>query len=101
MPWRLPAFPSLAALQVSGVTVGLAALAFAPPASGRMLLIPLSADAAARLVPSVIARGGRLIGPGPLPRSYVFVGDRARIAGSLRDGVVALAAPPAGCGGTR
>ena len=82
-------------LQIGGVALGLASLAFAPPASGRMLLVPLTADAAHRLIPAAVAHGALLIGPGPLPASYIVIGERARI---VAQGVVPIAAPAAGCG---
>ena len=86
-------------LQIAGVAIGLAVLAFAPPASGRMLLVPLDSASAKHLVPLALARGGLLMGAGPLPYSYVVYGDRSRLFGSMaRNGIVTLAAPPAACG---
>lgn len=86
-------------LQVCGIVLGLVVLAFAPPAQGRMLLVPETDAAAARLVPLAVGAGGLLVGPGPLPRSYVVIGDRARLtAGMGGQAIVTLAAPWAGCG---
>lgn len=79
---------------------GLAALAFAPPASGAILLLPLTAQARADL-PGVAVRGGaRLIGQGPVAGSLVVRGERARLgAALLRRGILPVAAPAMLCGG--
>jgi hypothetical protein len=87
-------------LQVAGIVLGLSVLALAPPTFGRMLLLPTDAAAAAQLVPRALSAGGLLVGRGPLPRSYVVVGDRARLRAALGAGIITLAAPPAGCGST-
>lgn len=88
-------------LLTSQVVLGLVALAglsLYPPTQGRILLLPLldrQSDAAARVALSAHAA---LLGRGPLPGSWVVVGDRARIAASLHGwDMVMLAAPPAGC----
>ncbi|MDO6415650.1 hypothetical protein Q4F19_14765 [Sphingomonas sp. BIUV-7] len=83
----------LAIVSIVGVT------AAAPPASGRMMLVPLSAEAAHGMVAMAIDRGASLVGSGPLPGSLVVDGDRAALLGALvRHGVALLAAPAAGCG---
>lgn len=93
--------PSLLTAQIVGVAIGFSALAFAPPASGRMLLVPIGAGAADHVLPLALDHGALLMGAGPLPHSYVVRADRAAIAGAMmRAGVVTLAAPPAGCGET-
>ncbi len=96
MPVRLPA-PSLI-LQTAGIVLGLAILAAAPPASGRMLLVPVTARGAAELVPLATRSGSLLIGPGPLPRSYVVMGDARLAAATAGHAIITLAAPFAGCG---
>ena len=99
MALRLPAFGI--ALQTGGILLGLTLLAFAPPTSGRMLLIPVTRQAAADVVPLALRAGGLLLGPGPLPHSYVVIGENARLASTTAGhGIVTIAAPPAGCGGT-
>ncbi|QJU60391.1 hypothetical protein HL653_01625 [Sphingomonas sp. AP4-R1] len=71
----------------------------APPANGRIMLVPLSADAAHGLVAMAIDRGATLVGPGPLPGSFVVDGRRADLVrGLVRHGIALLAAPAAGCG---
>ncbi|TXC71690.1 hypothetical protein FSB78_12595 [Sphingomonas ginsenosidivorax] len=96
MPLRLPA-PSLI-LQTGGIGLGLAVLAFAPPATGRMLLVPVTARADAELLPLATRSGSLLIGPGPLPRSYVVMADARLAAVTAGHAIVRLAAPFAGCG---
>jgi len=81
------------------VVSALAALALYPPASGRMILVPVWPGAAAHLAASVIDRGGLLVDGGPLPGSLVVSGERSVIAPfMLAHGVLVLAAPAAGCG---
>lgn len=85
------------------VQVGLGLIAMAwmslyPPAQGRILLVPLldrGTDAAARVA---FASDAVLLGRGPLPGSWVVVGERRRIAAHLHGAdMLLLAAPPAGC----
>jgi hypothetical protein len=85
-------------LQSGGILAGLTALAFAPPAQGRMLLVPVTAQGAAELVPLAVGSGSLLIGPGPLPRSYVVMGDARLAKATSGHAIITLAAPPAGCG---
>ena len=86
-------------LQLGLIASAIAALCLAPPATGRILLVPLSTGAARAMLPQAIARGARLVGDGPLPGSFVVSGDRAALAGPLATaGVALLAAPAAGCG---
>jgi hypothetical protein len=91
----------LVALQLALAAALPAALAFAPPAEGRMILVPLWPQAADRLVARSAAAGARLVGHGPLPRSLVVSGRRAALAPAMAAGVLILAAPPAGCGRAR
>ena len=77
----------------------IAGMSLYPPASGRILLVPLlnrDSDAAARVA---LAANAMLLGRGPLPGSWVVVGERRRISAHLRGGdMLLIAAPPAGCG---
>lgn len=97
-----PALPSSAALvclQIGMMLVMLLGLALYPPARGRMILLPVTADGAATMLAQATGTGALLVGRGPLPHSFVVEGDRAALAGLLlRHGVLLLAAPPAGCG---
>jgi len=87
-------------VQIGAVVAAMVGLAFAPPARGRMLLIPLSPRAATALPAAVVDGGAKLLGTGPVPGSLVVMADRARLgAVSLADGVIILSAPPSLCGG--
>lgn len=95
-PAILPSL-SAAAAQVAVAALALAGLAFAPPASGKMILVPLGAPAGTPLLAIATRHGARLVGHGPFS-SYVIDGERDRLIGPLaRAGVLLLAAPAAGC----
>lgn len=100
MSGRVP-YPRAAAflIQLLAIVGAMALMAAAPPAAGRMMLVPLSADAARGMVALAIERGARLVGPGPLPGSLVVDGRRADLlSGLVHHGVALVAAPVAGCG---
>lgn len=79
---------------------GLAAFAFAPPARGPILLLPLTAKARADLPGIAVGSGARLVGQGPIAGSLVVRGERARLGSALlRRGIVTIAAPAMLCGG--
>ena len=74
----------------------LLAVAFAPPAQGRMLLVPLNGEPV-----SVRTLGSLRATPllaGPLPGSLVVEGDRGALKPLWSQGVLVLAAPEAICG---
>lgn len=83
-------------MQIAAGVGGTVVLAMWPPATGAMLLVPLSADANATARASVAA-GALILGSGPLPGSMVVVGDRRRIAARF-GWVVITAAPASACG---
>lgn len=64
--------------QCALVAAGLGAVAFAPPAQGAMLLVPVGGSGGG-IVNAAVSNGARLLGPGPLPGSIVVSGSRARI----------------------
>jgi len=75
------------------------ALVLAPPARGRMLLVPVLPGSGAHLAADAIDRGARLVGPGPIAGSLVVDGIRDRIvSGLLARGVLAMSAASADCG---
>ncbi|WIW88725.1 hypothetical protein K3M67_01705 [Sphingobium sp. V4] len=81
------------------ILVGLVALYAAPPASGTMLLVPLTRAARAELVPMAVANGARLVAAGPWAGSFLVDGQRDRLARPLLGkGVIALSARAGGCG---
>jgi hypothetical protein len=69
--------------------------AFAPPAQGRMLLVPIgSGPVTETMVRDVSATP---LKPGPLPGSWVVDGNRQSLAPLLSQGILVLAAPAAAC----
>lgn len=81
------------------VLCGLGGLYAAPPAQGRMLLVPLSAQGRATLAAVAIDHGARLVAAGPWAGSLLVDGRRDRLAGPLlRHGVLALSSAARGCG---
>jgi hypothetical protein len=88
----------LTGLQVGLAASALGALLLAPPAHGRMMLVPLT-PAAARALPAAIFDGNtRLIASGTLPGSLVVEGDRHFLESLLHRATLTLATPLAGCG---
>jgi hypothetical protein len=96
----LPPSPWISRL-LAGQCVAIAliflALPFAPPAAGRLLLVPISGQSAARLASDALAGGARLIDRGPVAGSLVVEGDHGRLAAAL-GAVLIIAAPQSGCG---
>lgn len=85
------------AAQCALILFGLLGLYAVPPASGRMLLLPLT-DGARASVASVAA-GARLVAKGPWPGSLLVDGERDMLAPALLSrGVIALSAQMGGCG---
>ena len=98
MPFPVPSWPlSILVLQTLGIVSALLVLPLLPPRDGRMLLIPVGSDSAARLAPTALATGARLIARGPFPGSLVVQGQRGPLSSALR-AVLIVAAPQSGCG---
>lgn len=94
MTWHFP--DRLVTTQAAVVAVALAAMLLWPPASGRLLLVPISAGLPAAR--AAVAGGALLLEAGPLPGSQIVLGDRAAIAAAAgRWRMLILAAPLAGC----
>lgn len=86
-------------IQLLAIVGAVGTMAAAPPAHGRMMLVPLSAGAAHGMVAMAVDRGAALIGPGSLPGSLVIEGQRAALFQVLiQHGVALVAAPATGCG---
>ncbi|WP_174286907.1 hypothetical protein [Sphingomonas bacterium] len=87
------------ALQGLAAIAAIVGMSLWPPASGRMLMVPLT-DAGGTLVARTALSGGALLlGSGPFHGSLVVIGDRSRILGAIASwDIVVTAAPPAGCG---
>lgn len=73
-------------------------LAFAPPAQGLMLLVPVSPTAAAALDQIVADSGATRIAIGPLPGSFYVEGARARLLPALTHGILLFSGRPRLCG---
>ena len=84
-----------ALFQLALATLALVVMAFAPPAQGRMLLVPIDGRPVSREV--IEAAAATPLKSGPLPGSLVVDGDRARLSGLLAQRVILLAAPAALC----
>ena len=79
-----------------------ALLAMAPPAEGRMLLVPLAGAAEGALFEAAVTAGAAPIGAGRIPGSLVVEGRRAQLSGELwTHGILILAATPSGCSATQ
>lgn len=77
------------------VMVGMVA---APPASGRMLLVPMNVDAGRGLARMAVGAGARLVDRGPFGGSLVVWGDSAPLmAALLPRHVLVLRATAGGC----
>lgn len=86
-------------LQLAAVIASLVAIAFYPPASGTMILIPLWPGAEQGLTARAVNAGARLVDRGPLPGSLVISGDSSTIASAmLPHGILIINGPRAGCG---
>jgi hypothetical protein len=85
--------------QAGVALLALIGFAFAPPAQGRLLLVPITGNERAAL--NVALDGdARLLGAGPLRGSLVVAGSRDRFASAALDrGILILAAPSSWCGG--
>jgi hypothetical protein len=86
-------------IQGVAIVLGFAVLVAWPPRRGEFLLVPVSANAVASLLPTAVAGHALLIGAGPLPHSYVVRGERSQLAWMmLSHGIVPLAGSAAACG---
>lgn len=97
---RLSSFGgALIGVQLALIFIGMAVLYGHPPISGRILLIPMTHDARARLVSVAVDHGARLVASGRLPGSVVVDGRRDQLAlPLLRQGILALRAFSGACG---
>ena len=82
-------------VQLALAMLALTAVAFAPPAQGRMLLVPLDGRPVSR--EAIEDAAATPLKAGPLPGSWVVDGNRDRLSGLWGRNVVVLAAPAALC----
>jgi hypothetical protein len=87
----------LMSAQVLLGSLALLSVAFAPPAQGRMLLVPLSGKPVS--IATVNSLRATSLLAGPLPGSVVVEGDRGPLLALWSQGILVLAAPQAICGG--
>lgn len=87
------------ALQLTVAAAAIGAIGLTPPATGKMLLIPVESAAGSRLTRTAIDTGALIIGRGPIAGSLIVYGDSRRLAAPLlRRGAIAIAAPDTSCG---
>lgn len=96
MGWVVKYLSPIIVGQATIAIAALCALAFAPPAYGRMLVVPIDGQQVdQRLI--LKAHATPLI-QGPLPGSWIVEGQRAQLARSFSSkGIIILAAPQAIC----
>ena len=82
-------------VQLALAVLALLAMAFTPPAQGRILLVPLDGEPVSRAAIEGLAASP--LRAGPMPGSWVVAGDRARLSGLWARRVLVLAAPAALC----
>ena len=88
-------------MMIGQLTLGMSALllaAFAPPAQGRMLLVPIDGEPISEA--AVKTYRVTALKPGPIGGSWIIEGRRDDLAGLFSsEGIIVLAAPAAICGG--
>ena len=98
MPRVAPAL----SLQFAAASIAVAAVAFAPPSEGEMLLVPLAGQSADFTAVWATRAGARIVGRGPLPGSLAVRGrTRSLIGMAARHATLIVAAPPTACGTRR
>ena len=88
----------IAAPAVAQVALGILALimvAFAPPAQGRMLIVPL--DGHQITGSAILQLHATPLAAGPFPGSWIVEGESQSLAGLWSEGIAVLAAPEAIC----
>lgn len=89
----------LAGVQCLFAVAAVAGLIAVPPASGRMLLVPMDAGGRDGLVRLAVGAGARLVDRGPFSGSMVVSGDRGTLmAALLPRHILVLRAGVGGCG---
>jgi hypothetical protein len=98
MRGMLPKFSPMVAAQLTLAVGAMLLVAFAPPAQGRMLLVPIDGEPIAAAM--VESHHATPLKPGPLDGSWIVEGQRDALAGLFSsEGIIVLAAPEALCGG--
>ena len=85
--------------QAAAAAAAMLALPMWPPASGKLLLVPISGGDANDMARIAVDGGAALIGAGPLPGSLVVSGDRATLLAHIpAAAAIVMAAPATACG---
>ena len=84
--------------QVAGAILGLLSLALVPPAHGTIMIVSIAGDGVAEIANAALPTGARIARRGPGDHSLIVVGDRDRLIGLSRRGLIPLAAPDIVCG---
>jgi len=88
----------LLCLQLIAVIAAVIAANLAPPASGRMLVLPLMPARPLDITRDVIAGGARLVSRGPFAGSIIVEADRDQLLSALSgSGAVVLGTSGGGC----
>ena len=88
--------------QILLIVASLLLLAFWPADEGAMIAVPLTHQAAVKLLPSVLTGETTIVAKGPFEGSFVLQGKRDAIRAALRgQSTLVLAAPRSGCAGVR
>jgi hypothetical protein len=87
-------------MHICAIPLAAMILIVAPPAQGRMLLVPLTLQARHDLPRLAINSGAALVGPGFAPGSLVVSGDRGALRSATADrAIVMVRGGGAGCAG--
>lgn len=90
-----------AVVQAILVVAAAGGMMVAPPATGRMLLVPLNGDDRNALARLATDAGVALVDAGPFADSLIVSGDRSALMGAMVQGrMLVLRAAAGGCGST-
>ncbi|MCE7797589.1 hypothetical protein LWE61_13640 [Sphingobium sufflavum] len=89
----------IAIVQLVLVLVLAGAMIVAPPAKGRILLVPLDGGGRDGLARVALGAGAALVDAGPFRNSLIVSGERSALLAAMRDGhMLVLRAAAGGCG---
>lgn len=83
--------------QMTAALSGLLSLALMPPVHGNIVLVSITQRPIADIANAALASGALIARHGPGGHSLIVVGDRDRLIGLIRQGLIPLAAPAALC----
>lgn len=95
----LAKFSPIVAAQLTLAIATILLVAFAPPAQGRMLLVPIDGEPIRAAM--IESHHATPLKAGPLEGSWIVEGQRDALAGLFSsEGIIVLSAPEALCGGS-